>query len=62
MESEWPLFEKVFLQQKSEIIEVLKKINRDRVDAHAKEITENDFNYLRACFDMIEEQISDCLS
>ena len=61
IEGKWTLFENVFSQPKSEIIEVLRKINRNRVDAHAKEITENDFNYLRACFDMIEEKISDFL-
>ncbi|GAB6091722.1 hypothetical protein [Spirochaeta dissipatitropha] len=58
IDNNWNAFQNIFQKDKNELINILKAINKFRVDAHAGEISDADFNYLRGCFGAIEETIA----
>ncbi len=57
---EWELFENVFPMEKAKVLFLLEEINaKGRPDAHAKSISEDDFQELRLYFKKIETILND---
>jgi hypothetical protein len=54
---EWPAFSRFFGEDKEKVLTWLEHVNRTRVDAHAKAISEEDLAYLRVCFRRLEEAL-----
>jgi hypothetical protein len=57
----WQLFENVFSRDKNKFERNMETINEYRVDAHAKNITEDEFQFFRICITEVEKQVSDYL-
>ena len=55
IEGEYDVFQSRFAVDKADVVGWLGHINRSRADAHAKEISDEDFAYLRVCFRRLEE-------
>lgn len=53
--NEWPLVEHIFASRKDDALMWMDHINRFRTDAHARTISEEDFQLLRVCFRRLEE-------
>lgn len=53
----WSAFQNYFSVDKSDVEQWLDHVNRCRVDAHAKSISDEDFMYLRVCFERLEEKL-----
>jgi hypothetical protein len=56
--SKYDLFKNIFDYDKTELDKKLNGVNKYRVDAHAKNITWNEFSLLRVYFDEIEVKIN----
>lgn len=54
MAAEWAAVENYMGESKDEVMKWVNHINRHRVDAHAKTISEEDLAYLRVCFGRLE--------
>lgn len=57
----WDFFKNSFNKSKQEIFKQLEFINTSRVDAHAKEISEDQFLYFRLCMSNLEDDLSDMM-
>ncbi|ABC33185.1 conserved hypothetical protein [Hahella chejuensis KCTC 2396] len=53
----WDVFNHVFSRTKKDVFSTLEFINSSRVDAHAKEITDDEFSYFRVCMKNVEDDI-----
>ena len=53
----WGAFQNWFSDKKETVVLHLEHINRSRVDAHARELSEDDLAFLRVCFRRMEETI-----
>jgi hypothetical protein len=56
---EWDVFRNIFTRSRQETFRGLDFINHSRADAHAKEISEEEFAYFRICIGKIEEDLED---
>ncbi len=54
----WGIFKNVFEHTQKETFEKLEFINKTRADAHAKELTEEQFTYFRVCMSNIEKDLN----
>lgn len=54
---EWAAFARWFDEDKERVMIWLDHVNRSRVDAHAKSVSEEDLAYLRVCFKRLEESL-----
>ena len=57
----WEMFENIFSHSKKGTFEKLEFINKSRADAHAKDITEELFQYFRICMSDIEKDLEDLM-
>jgi hypothetical protein len=57
VDKEWSAFAGWFGQEKDRVLGWLEHVNRSRVDAHAKHISDEDLAYLRVCFRRLEEAL-----
>lgn len=55
IDKEWGLFLNIFDKEKARVLIILQDINSARVDAHAKEIDDREFEMLRYSFEYLEE-------
>lgn len=55
--NEWALFKNIFGNDKNEFDTYMKNINKFRIDAHAKSISDEEMEYIRVCFSRIEKLI-----
>ena len=58
---EWDVFKNIFSNSKRETFQGLDFINQSRVDAHAKDITDEEFAYFRICMSKIEKDLEEFL-
>ncbi len=58
---EWEVFKNIFSNSKRETFQGLDFINQYRVDAHAKDITDEEFAYFRICMNKIEKDLEEFL-
>ncbi|UUO15291.1 AAA-like domain-containing protein [Dolichospermum heterosporum] len=58
---EWDVFKNIFSNSKRETFKGLDFINQSRVDAHAKDITDEEFAYFRICMSKIEKDLEEFL-
>lgn len=58
---EWDVFKNIFSNSKRETFQGLDFISKSRVDAHAKDITDEEFAYFRICMNKIEKDLEDFL-
>jgi AAA-like domain len=58
---EWDIFKNIFSNSKRETFQGLDFINQSRVDAHAKDITNEEFAYFRICMSKIEKDLEEFL-
>lgn len=56
---EWDIFKHIFSRSKQDNFQKLDFINQSRVDAHAKNITDDEFVYFRLCMNRIEQDLDD---
>lgn len=59
---EWEIFKNIFSNSKREIFQRLDFINQSRIDAHAKDITDEEFAYFRICMEKIEKDLEEFFS
>ena len=52
-------FQNIFNRSKGDVNTMLNNINKQRIDAHASDLTDTEFNYLRACLEVIENELKD---
>lgn len=57
IEKDWTVFENVFDRKKDEFLSNMNNINKYRIDAHAKEISDDEMAVFRLSISKIEEQI-----
>lgn len=57
----WDIFKNTFNKTKFEMFDKLQFINKSRADAHAKNITEEEFKYFRVCMSAIEEDLKNAI-
>ena len=55
----WDLFKNIFLESKQDTFQRLENINKYRNDAHAKEITEDEFILFRLSIEKIEQDLDE---
>lgn len=53
----WDIFENIFSKTQKDTFTRLEFINSSRIDAHAKDLSDDDFQYFRACMSSIEEDL-----
>ncbi|MGC5776491.1 hypothetical protein [Paenibacillus pabuli] len=58
---EWPVFEHIFSRDREKFDSNMKYVNKYRADAHAKEISDDDFMLFRVCIKWLEEHADNCL-
>lgn len=56
---EWDVFKNIFSFSKKETFQGLDFINQSRVDAHAKDISDEEFTYFRICMSKIEKDLEE---
>jgi len=57
--TQWPTFKNSFERTKKEVFDRLEFINQSRNDAHAKEISDEQFTYFRICMSSLELDLQD---
>jgi hypothetical protein len=57
VDKEWDAFQQFFSTDKPKVLNWLEHVNRSRVDAHAKTLAQEDWEYLRTCFLRLEEAL-----
>ncbi|MFQ4138878.1 AAA-like domain-containing protein [Nodosilinea sp. PGN35] len=58
---EWDVFKNIFSNSKRETFQGLDFINQHRANAHAKDITDEEFAYFRICMSKIEKDLEEFL-
>lgn len=58
---EWDIFKNIFSNSRQETFQGLNFINKSRADAHAKDITDEEFAYFRMCMSKIEKDLEEFL-
>jgi hypothetical protein len=58
IEKEWPAFQNWFAEDKGKVLLWLDTINRLRVDAHAREVDQEELAFLRVCFRRLETALA----
>ena len=59
---EWDVFKNIFSNSKRETFQGLDFISQSRVDAHAKNISDEEFTYFRICMGKIEKDLEEFFS
>ena len=59
---EWDVFNNVFCKDKNSFMTYMNVINKDRNDAHAKDISDDEMQYFRICATKIEDMLKDYLA
>jgi hypothetical protein len=57
VEKQWAAFQNWFEEDKGKVVQWLDHVNRSRVDAHARTLSDDDLSYLRVCFRRLEEKL-----
>src|SRR5207302_1327580 len=57
LDRQWDAFQSWFAEDKSNVLEWMDHVNKSRVDAHARSLSEEDLAYLRVCFRRLEQKV-----
>lgn len=55
----WDVFQNTFEKTKKEVFDQLEFINQSRADAHAKDLSEEQFSYFRVCMSSLENDLNE---
>ena len=59
IDKHWPAFDRFFTADKAKVIQYLEHVDLGRAaDAHGREISEEDHQFLMTCFKRLEEQLA----